>query len=43
MLSVNAKMNLLIQEIIKIKENEKEDIEKLKEKQKKLKKQMKNN
>ncbi|HFL3523779.1 TPA: hypothetical protein ACG3Q9_003362 [Clostridioides difficile] len=41
MLSVNAKMNLLIQEIIKIKENEKEDIEKLKEKQKKLKKQMK--
>ena len=41
MLSVNAKINLLIQEIIKIKENEKEDIEKLKEKQKKLEKQMK--
>lgn len=30
MLSVNAKMNLLIQEIIKMKEDEKEDIEELK-------------
>ncbi len=30
MLSVNAKMNLLIQEIIKMKEDEQEDIEELK-------------
>ena len=41
MISVSAKMNLLIQEILKIKEDEKEDIEKLKEKQKKLEEQMK--
>lgn len=41
MLSVSAKMNLLIQEILKMKEDEKEDIEKLKEKQKKLEEQMK--
>ncbi|EGT4864223.1 hypothetical protein DBN25_12615 [Clostridioides difficile] len=41
MLSVNAKMNLLIQEIIKMKEDEQEDIEELKKKQAKLEEQMK--
>ncbi|MCC0653480.1 GTPase [Clostridioides sp. ES-S-0001-03] len=41
MLSVGAKMNLLIQEILKIKEDEKEDIKKLEEKKEKLQEQMK--